>query len=382
MRAARLATALGLATTLAVAAHSANAVPPGQNGQIVFTSNRDDPSLDVRGNFEVYTARIDGTSLLRLTKTQGIDASPAWSPDKRKIVFRSNRDHFDPDPTKTSYELYSMNPDGSGQRRLTTNDADDLDPSWSADGKSIAFTTGRDGNNEVYVMNADGSAQANLTKSAASESTPAWAPDGRRIAFAREGDIWVVGVGGTGLKRLTSDPRLDSDPAWSSNGRRILFSAFQGNFDVWAMNADGTGQARLTNAPGNDFQATWAPDGTKILFSSDRDSRGVFHLYTMNPDGSGVIRVLSGTAADLEGDWQSLITQPLALASVRAVLAAHARACKLKIGKLSAVQAAGGYRVTAQLTKAGKKATAIFLALGGAPKPVNATARQIDRNCA
>jgi Tol biopolymer transport system component len=387
MRAA-IVVALGALAALAVLSIGALAVVPGQNGKVAFSSNRDDPTLDLRGNFEIYTASPDGSGVSRLTAAQGIDATPAWSPDGRQIVFRSNRDHFDPDPTKTTYEIYTMSANGAAERRLTNNSAQDLAPVWSPDGKRIAFSSNRDGNFDVFLMNANGSAATNLTKSPGGDSTPAWSPDGRRLAFAADrngnSDIYVADADGSGVKRLTTDPGFDSDPAFSPNGKRIVFvSSRGGNFDVYAMNADGVGLARLTTDPDFDFQPAWSPDGRKIIFSSDRESgvEGLFHLYTMNANGSGITRLLSGEPADLEGDWQAVATQAQAIAAVRSVLRAHTKACRLKIGKIAARSIAGGFNVTARLTKAGKKATAVFDFRGGAPKPVNATARQIERNC-
>ena len=73
-----------------------------------------------------------------------------------------------------------MNADGSRQRRLTRNPADDSDPAWSHDGRSVAFATTRDGNSEVYVMNPDGSGQRRLTRNPAEDWFPVWSPGGRR----------------------------------------------------------------------------------------------------------------------------------------------------------------------------------------------------------
>src|SRR5437773_823208 len=80
-------------------------------------------------------------------------------------------------------DVYVMNADGSGQRRLTRDWANDVLPDWSPDGRRIAFVSKRDGNSEVYVMNADGSGERRLTRNTADDAEPAWSPDGRTIVF-------------------------------------------------------------------------------------------------------------------------------------------------------------------------------------------------------
>ena len=81
-----------------------------------------------------------------------------------------------------------MNADGSGQTRLTDNQAGASDPSWSPDGRRIAFVSYRDGNREIYVMNADGSGQTRLTDNPAWDISPSWSSDGTRIAFYSDRD--------------------------------------------------------------------------------------------------------------------------------------------------------------------------------------------------
>ena len=113
--------------------------------------------------------------------------APAWSPDGRTIVFVSWRDG--------NGEVYAMDADGSGPRNLTQNPAKDVRPAWSPDGRSIAFVSTRPTQrlqrtrtpeqSEIYVMNADGSRKRNLTRDRANDDYPTWSPDGRRIAFLR-----------------------------------------------------------------------------------------------------------------------------------------------------------------------------------------------------
>ena len=110
-----------------------------------------------------------------------------------------------------------MNAAGTGQNNLTNDAGDDVDPVFSPDGTKIAFTSGRDGNDEIYVMNADGTGQTNLTNDAGVDLNPVFSPDGTKIAFEsfRDGnwEIYVLNADGTGQTNLTNADGADVDPA-------------------------------------------------------------------------------------------------------------------------------------------------------------------------
>ena len=165
----------------------------------------------------------DGSGLENLTREWGLVVEPVWSPDGQKIAFTSERDG--------NWEVYVMNADGTGQRNLTRNAANDFlwpsSSSWSPDGRKIVFGRDRNGDgssDDIYVVNADGSGQRRLTQDG---QRPLWSPDGQKIAFRskRNGndDIYVMNPDGSGQRNLTHNPaRIDDGLAWSPAQKKAL----------------------------------------------------------------------------------------------------------------------------------------------------------------
>jgi Tol biopolymer transport system component len=222
------------------------------------------------------------------TTVHARDGSPSWSPDGRKIAFYSERDG--------NGEIYVMNADGSGQSRLTHHPADEGYPAWSPDGRSISFDSDRDGNFEIYAMDPDGSNVRRLTRHPARDVSASWSPDGSTIAFMtdRDGqfDVYVMKADGSKPTRITKEG-TNWFPMWSPDGTRIAVHVYR---DVHTMNTDGSGLVRLTTDPDNGMYPSWSPDGTRLAFMSWR--RGRTGVFTMNADGSDQTPIISFDVGD------------------------------------------------------------------------------------
>lgn len=247
--------------------------------RIVFFSDRD-------GNYEIYSMNPDGSDQTRMTDNPATDRQPSFSPNGKKILFVSERDG--------NVEIYVMNADGSNQKRLTDNPSGDHCPFFSPDGMKILFDSNRDGNREIYIMNANGSQQTKLTDNPKNDGTPSWSPDGRKIVFSssRDGnvEIYMMNADGSDQTRLTDNPAADGSPAWSPDGTKIAFhSTRDGNSEIYTVNADGSNPMRLTNEPAKDVQPSWSPDGRRIAFVSERDF--IHEVYVMDADGSNTVRL-------------------------------------------------------------------------------------------
>jgi Tol biopolymer transport system component len=221
-------------------------------------------------------------------------------------------------PGTSSSEIFSVNPDGSGERVLTNNTTRDGDPAFSPDGRKVAFEAQRDptqpNNSDIYVANNDGDLEG---------------PDVKRLTFNNGTTVIPGGVGGVGVISGTGGVSgTDRAPSWSPDGTQIVFHSGRAatfsdggttpanDFEIYKMSAT-TGESvmpaqRLTFSRGQDATPSWSPDGTRIAFQSLRASDAThpvnLEVFTMNPDGSGVTNVTNspGTAGNASANSNGL----------------------------------------------------------------------------
>ena len=269
--------------------------------QIAFTSGRD-------GNSEIYVMDADGKNLRRLTNHPAADFHPSWSPDGKKIAFTSYRNGG-------KIQIFGMDSDGQNPVRLT-NDVWDQNPDWSPDGQTIAFTGYKDAGGgaawdiDIYTMDPDGKNRKRLTRIPGNSFNPSWSPDSQRIAFvnSRPGatEIYVMNADGTRQKRLTQGDNRGNkrDPSWSPDGQSIAFVLNDlRSIQVYVMDTDGKNRRKLTDGK-YDWSPAWSPDGEMIAYESWRGNDHISEIHLMTADGT-YLKQLSGLheRGDYDPDW-------------------------------------------------------------------------------
>jgi Tol biopolymer transport system component len=258
-------------------------------------------------NDELYVVNADGSGLRRLTRNAAADAQAAWSPDGSEIAFISRRDGG-------AAEIYVMNADGTDQRRLTRTQGDEGDLAWSPDGTKIAFSgTGAEKLRDVYVMNADGTHERQLTATAtAEEGDPLWSPDGRQIAYLQNSQldqgpvsrIYVMNADGSGGHLLSSVRAVGTAPSWSPDGMKLVFTGPRG---LYVAAADGTGVHHVAKSVFPDAFPVWSPEGRKIAFLGglrpfqSPSLPPPADLYVIDADGGGRLNLTR--TPDVDDGW-------------------------------------------------------------------------------
>lgn len=292
---------LTLVALVALAAGTAFAAFPGGNGKVAFESNRN-------GTFDLFTVEPDGTGTTLLVGLAGMERAAAWSPDGRKVAFQTN--------FNGNFDLWIVNADGTGLRALTSDPASEIQPSWSPDGSRIAFARvdAAVGSYDIWTIDAaDGSGAVNVTADPGNDIRPSWSPDGGTILFQsdRDGDteIYAIGVGAppSSAVNLTRSLSEDTDPDVSPDGMRIVFVSDRDVFAtrLWTMNRDGSGAAVIPGSEPGDRDPAFSPDGTAVTFTRTGFD-GIEGVWRMGLDGSGLERIASGGFFTRVPDWQPL----------------------------------------------------------------------------
>ena len=217
-----------------------------------------------RNGFQIKMYSLVLGRLVNFPEIGGTNMSPAWSPDGREIAYSSSRSG---DP-----EIWISDANGNLARRVTSFRGPDMSPVYNPrSGAQIAWTSGRTGLPQLYIMNADGSAPQRISGDIKGSpegyaTSPSWSPDGKFIAFSWDRkygpgapggqDIYVIDVATGVWIQATHDTGRCEFPSWSPDSRHIVYSSSPDGKDarkrIWTMLSDGTQQRPLTG-PGADM---------------------------------------------------------------------------------------------------------------------------------
>ncbi|MBT3472498.1 MAG: Tol-Pal system beta propeller repeat protein TolB [Gammaproteobacteria bacterium] len=235
--------------------------------------------------YTLEIADFDGKNAQVLLTSSAPLLSPSWSPDGRKLAYVSFENRRS--------EVWVQEVYTGKRTKLASFKGKNSAPAWSPDGRKLALSLSRDGNSEIYLMDLKKKTIQRLTRNRGADTEPAWSPDGKRIAFLsdRSGrpQIYQVNAAGGRAERLTFKGRYNTTPDWAADGKRITFlQGDAGRYRIAVLDVE-SGVVRLLSNNRQDESPSFAPNGRLIVYATQQNNRGVLEISSA--DGGSVQRL-------------------------------------------------------------------------------------------
>jgi TolB protein len=260
--------------------------------RIAFVNNQ-------TGHKEVYVMDYDGDGVKRLTDDRSIDLLPRFSPDGKRLAYTGYKNG---NPDLFMLELETG-------RSITVSDEQGLNVAggFSPDGTKLLMTLSRGKSPNLYLKDLAGGGIERLSFHFGADSTPTFSPDARQVAFVsdRSGNpqIYVLDLATKAARRLTNLNWCDS-PAWSPTGEWIAFAGRANRkdaMDIFLVDITGAQIRQLTHGEGSNEDPSWSPDGRLLAFSTTRDGRA--QIEVMDADGSAPRRIADVPGSSSTPHW-------------------------------------------------------------------------------
>jgi len=250
--------------------------------------NRSKPADAGLGCYQMYVMDTESEAVRLVSTGKGATTCGYFFPGDRRVLYSSTHaagPNCPPKPKRDGayrwalddYDVYAANLSGQDMQRLTSSPGYDAEATISPDGKTIVWTSVKDGDLDLYTMSLDGTNVRRLTDDVGYDGGAFFSPDSKRIVYR------------------AAHP---TDPSEVAKYKELLAQRLiePGQLEIFVMNADGSGKKQVTTTDASNFSPYFHPDGKRIIFSSNIETRGEggrpsFHLYLVGDDGTGLERL-------------------------------------------------------------------------------------------